>query len=70
MPPKSSHYRMADRLAGGNLEQILADYRDAGLSSDAVARRLYAAHGIEVTGNTVATWTPPVADSAVEEEAS
>lgn len=47
---------MADRLAGGDLEQILLSYRDAGLSPDAIAARLYAEYRIEVTGTTITNW--------------
>lgn len=47
---------MADQLLDGNLEQILKAYQDDSLSFDAIAARLYADHGIEVTGSTVRTW--------------
>lgn len=49
-------YRMADRLAGGELEQVLADMRAQGFSYDEISRRLYANYGIEVTRQTVANW--------------
>jgi len=50
---------MADRLAGGKLALIIAAYKAEGLSLDAIARRLYADFGIEVTRQTVANWCPP-----------
>lgn len=56
MPPTSSLYRMADRLAGGKLTAILRDLRTRGLSPERIASRLYAEYGIEVTGATVANW--------------
>lgn len=56
MPPKSSHYRMADRLAGGQLGQILLQLQARGLAADSIAARLYASYGIETTGTTVSNW--------------
>lgn len=54
---------MADRLAGGKLALIIAAYKAEGLSLDAIARRLYADFGIEVTRQTVANWSPASPDS-------
>ena len=48
---------MADRLAGGKLTAALARLRGKdGLSFAAIAARLYADHGIEVTAPTVRSW--------------
>lgn len=49
-------YRMADRLANGELDSILADLSGQGLSLSAIAARLFADHGIEVSPPTVALW--------------
>jgi hypothetical protein len=58
----SPHYRMADRLAGGNLDAVLADYKRRGLSARQVCNRLYAEHGIEVTHPTAGKWLASVPD--------
>lgn len=47
---------MADRLAGGNLASLLAQFEAEGLAWEQVAKRLYVAHGIEVTGETLRKW--------------
>jgi hypothetical protein len=47
---------MADQLAGGRLADDLARHKAAGLSYSAIASRLYADHGIEVTPPTVGSW--------------
>jgi hypothetical protein len=52
----SAQYRMADRLAAGQLRDVMAAYRSAGRSYASVARELFAAHGIEVTAETVRSW--------------
>lgn len=58
-------WRMADRLAHGRLEAIIATHRANGLSADAISRRLHADHGIDVTGRTIARWIA-AADTADE----
>lgn len=63
MRTPSPQFRMADRLAGGKLALIIAAYKAEGLSLDAIARRLYADFGIEVTRQTVANWSPASPDS-------
>jgi hypothetical protein len=70
MAPKSSHYRMADRLAGGQLERILHGFTDAGLKPDAIAARLYADHGIEGTGVTISSWLTALSSPLPETSAS
>lgn len=52
----SANYRMADRLAGGNLDAELVSLRAEGLSYESIAARLFAAHGIEVSPPTVRSW--------------
>lgn len=52
----STTWRMADRLAHGRLEAIIASHRANGLSADAISRRLHADHGIDVAGRTIARW--------------
>jgi intein-encoded DNA endonuclease-like protein len=56
MDNPSPLFRMADRLAGGQLEEALLSMRSAGLSYDEISRRLFADHGIEVTRQTIANW--------------
>lgn len=66
-------FRMADKMAGGRLAEIIANGRAEGLSFDDIARRLYADFGIEVTRQTVANWCPdlvPAAPAAPTEEPS
>ena len=45
-----------DRILGGRLEKLLRRYRAQGLSYEAIARRLYVDHDVEVTGKTVNRW--------------
>jgi hypothetical protein len=47
---------MADRLAGGNLDAVLAELRSEGLSYEAIAGRLFASYGIEASAPTVGAW--------------
>ncbi|HEX7277245.1 MAG TPA: hypothetical protein VF244_07705 [Acidimicrobiales bacterium] len=54
--PESPGFRLADHMLGGRLVQILATHRDAGLSYEAIAQRLYADHGIKTTGQTLRRW--------------
>lgn len=56
MQVDSSQFRMADRMAGGNLAAIIGDLRADGRSYEEVTRRLFADFGIEVTRQTVARW--------------
>lgn len=56
MAMATPQYRMADRLTGGILAETLIRYRSEGLSFDAIAARLWADHGIEVSGSTVRNW--------------
>lgn len=69
MRTPTPQFRMADRLAGGNLASDLLNHRASGLSLDATARQLYADHGIEVTRQTVANWLE-IAEHEIAEAAS
>ncbi len=53
----TAQFRMADRLAGGELESLIRHLRFVEeLSFDSIAARLWAEYRIEVTGNTVRAW--------------
>ena len=56
MPVASPLYRMANRLAGDDLDGELQRLVDQGLSAEAIASRLYADHGIEASRPTVVAW--------------
>lgn len=51
-------FRMADRLAGGTLADTIRTLTAEGMSADAISRRLYADHGIDVSGRTIDRWLP------------
>jgi len=53
-------FRWANVQCGGNLAELIATMTDAGLSPDKIAARLYADHGVDVTGRTIARWLPSV----------
>ena len=63
MHPDSRSWRMADRLAGGQLEAILRGHMRAGLSLAATGKRLYADHGIEVSVTTLSKWVADLTDT-------
>ena len=56
MQQQTALYKMADRVAGGHLAQILTDYSEQGYSLHEMTRRLYAEHDVEVTPPTVGAW--------------
>lgn len=56
MQVDSSQFRMADRLTGGRLADIIAALRAEDRSYEEITRRLFAEHGVEVTRQTVARW--------------
>jgi len=64
MAIETPQFRMAQRLAGGKLAELLARYRNENRSFDEIARLLYAEHGIEVTRQTIARWTEELGISA------
>lgn len=55
-PPRSTAYRMADRLLDGKLAEVLAEGRSAGRSFEEISRRLFADHGIEAPSQTLRSW--------------
>lgn len=60
---ETATFRMADRLAGGNLAETIRDLRSEGLSADDISRRLFAELGVEVTGRTIGRWLPTIMES-------
>lgn len=54
--PNSQLWRMADRLAGGELAETIGKLRSEGVGHELISRRLYADFGIEATRQTVASW--------------
>lgn len=52
----SSNFQMADRVLDGELERVLTDLYTETRSWEEVSRRLYAEHGIRVTGQTLRRW--------------
>jgi len=53
--PRTSTYRMADRLLGGQLGARLTELRAEGLSWEDIAKRLHV-DGVEVSGETLRAW--------------
>lgn len=47
---------LIDRLLDGKLADYLTEHRTAGLSFDAIGRRLANEHDVNVTGETVRRW--------------
>lgn len=48
--------RMADRLTGGTLADQIAEYRKVRAPWPAIADHLRAAHGVEVSADTLRQW--------------
>lgn len=63
--PDTSAYRMADRLAGGELADLLGQYRRAGVAWRAIARLLLDEFGIEASADTLKAWAEELAAEAV-----
>lgn len=63
----TAQYRMADRLTGGSLADLLTKLRGQAVSYEGIARQLFADFGIEVTRQTVANW---VAELEIEESST
>lgn len=53
---QTAQYRMADRLAGGNLAEALTRLKADERSYEDIGRQLYADYGIEVSRPTLAKW--------------
>lgn len=68
--PNSSTYRMADRLAGGELAAIILGRRAEGISLDRIRTLLAVEHGIEVSRPTLANWLDELAPAADAEAAA
>lgn len=55
MPP-SPIRPLVDRILEGRLAEVLADWRETGVSYAGIAARMYAEHGIEVGAETIRKW--------------
>ncbi len=55
---------MANRLASGQLPELLATHRAAGLSWDDISRQLYSEVGVAVTAETLRKWSEMLTDDA------
>ena len=53
---RSAQFRMAERLAGGDLGSKLAEQFAISQSWEQVARDLYATYGITISGQTLRRW--------------
>lgn len=63
-PPK---FQLVDLKLGGELEQLLAEQRQADASYDAIARDIWGRTGVSVTGATVRNWCVEYVDATTEE---
>ena len=54
--PRSSAWRMADRLLAGSLAERLTALRADRRSYDDIAKTLYAEAGVAASGRTIAAW--------------
>lgn len=70
MAVTTPQFRMADRMAGGNLAALILADKAAHFSAEEIARRLYADFGIEVTGQTLRRWLRELDDQAPIAEAA
>lgn len=66
--PKSIQYRLAREKTGGRIDSIIRAERSKGLSYDEIARRLFAAHQVEISGNTLRTWARELGIEAEPQE--
>ncbi|HEV2071054.1 MAG TPA: hypothetical protein VGR26_14790 [Acidimicrobiales bacterium] len=64
----SSNFQMADRLLNGRLREVLGELYLDTRSWEEVSRRLYAEHGVRVTGQTLRRWNAELQISDVVEE--
>ena len=60
---------MANRLAGGDLDDIVALHVASGKSWSAISRTLKADHGVEVTRVTLAKWYGHLSPTVDDDEA-
>ena len=56
MPFDSPNWRMANRLTGDRLDEIVAEKQAEGWSWERIARHLHAEHGVEVSRVSLSTW--------------
>lgn len=56
MPMTTNAFRMADRMAGGRLLEIIRASLADGSSLEHIAQQLYADFGITVSGKTLRRW--------------
>lgn len=68
--PTSNVWRMADRLAGGNLAKTIRTLDQRDLSPEQIARELYANHGVDVTRQTITNWLKALDAKAPEGDAA
>lgn len=61
--PTSSSWRMADRLCGHRLAEIVLLFAADGMAWDRMAKQLYVNYGIEVTGETLRKWHSLLVDA-------
>lgn len=56
MAQDSPNWRMANRLAGGELDEIVSDRRANGQKWERISRDLLLEYGVEVSAVTLAVW--------------
>lgn len=61
---------MADRLLDGHLVDRLTELRGEGLSTESIARTLYAEAGVHVSARTVSKWCQQIGLDAEPESVS
>lgn len=54
--PRTPTFPLFDQIVGGDLQNILDGYRNDGLGSRAIAKKLRDDHGIDPSYRTVARW--------------
>lgn len=54
--PRTSTFPLFDQIVGGDLDKIIDGYRNDGLGSRAIAKKLHDDHDIDVSYRTVARW--------------
>jgi hypothetical protein len=65
----SAAFRMADRLAGGQLEATMRQLRESERRSfDFIARQLHADYGVEASVTTIGAWCRQLGIEAPQEE--
>jgi hypothetical protein len=54
--PSSNVWRQVDLLLDGRLREVLTELREAGTSTEQIARQLLTQHGAVVSTRTIANW--------------